>query len=74
MDTMWNEIQPGLWLGGTPDDEWLGQFGHDDRKTGMVEAIGHTGRQVTAAAEEDRLIEEKHWLFIRPQPLHYLPR
>lgn len=24
MDTMWNEIQPGLWLGGTPDDEWLG--------------------------------------------------
>ena len=23
MDTMWNEIQPGLWLGGTPDDEWL---------------------------------------------------
>lgn len=24
MGTMWNEIQPGLWLGDTPDDEWLG--------------------------------------------------
>lgn len=31
MDTMWNEIQPGLWLGGTPDDEWLdGQVAWDD--------------------------------------------
>ena len=23
MDQIWNEILPGLWMGGTPDGEWL---------------------------------------------------
>lgn len=35
MDTMCNEIKPGLWLGGTPDDEWLD--GHVAWDRGWVE-------------------------------------
>lgn len=24
-ENLWDEIRPGLWLGGTPDDEWVSQ-------------------------------------------------
>ncbi len=43
-----------------PDDQRLGQFQHDDREAGRVQAIGHAGGQVAAAAEEDEVVGEEH--------------
>ena len=43
-----------------PDDERVGQLQDDEREAGLVEAIGHAGGQVAAAAEEDEVVAEEH--------------
>ena len=43
-----------------PDDERLGQLQDDDGEAGLMEAIGHAGGQVAAAAEEDEVVGEEH--------------